>query len=63
MMVAKRNLLFQGVIFRFHVKLWDGKVQISEVQYQSTIFFQFAPWVDCFVFFFGGSPAEKKTHS
>ena len=23
-MYAKRNLLFQGAIFRFHVKLWDG---------------------------------------
>ena len=25
MMVSKRNLLFQGAIFRFHVKLWEGK--------------------------------------
>ena len=24
MMVSKRNLLFQGAIFRFHVKLWEG---------------------------------------
>ena len=24
MMVSKRNLLFQGAIFRFHVKLWQG---------------------------------------
>ena len=24
MMVSIRNLLFQGVIFRFHVKLWEG---------------------------------------
>ena len=27
MMVSKRNLLFQVVIFRFHVKLWEGKLQ------------------------------------
>ena len=25
MMVSKRNLLFQGAIFRFHVKLWEGR--------------------------------------
>ena len=24
MMVSNRNLLFQGAIFRFHVKLWEG---------------------------------------
>ena len=24
MMVSKRNLLFQGTIFRFHIKLWEG---------------------------------------
>ena len=24
MMISKRNLLFQGAIFRFHVKLWEG---------------------------------------
>ena len=24
MMVSKRNLLFQGAIFRFHVELWEG---------------------------------------
>ena len=24
MMVSKRNLLFQGAIFRFHVKFWEG---------------------------------------
>ena len=24
MMVSKRNLLFLGAIFRFHVKLWEG---------------------------------------
>ena len=24
MMVSERNLLFQGAIFRFHVKLWEG---------------------------------------
>ena len=24
MMVSTRNLLFQGVIFRFHVQLWEG---------------------------------------
>ena len=26
MMVFKRNLLLQGAIFRFHVKLWEGSV-------------------------------------
>ena len=26
MMVSKRNLLFQGAIFRFHVKLWEGNL-------------------------------------
>ena len=26
MMVFKRNLLFQGTIFRFHVELWEGKL-------------------------------------
>ena len=25
MMVSDRNLLFQGLIFRFHVKLWGGR--------------------------------------
>ena len=25
MMVVKRNLLFQGAIFGFHVKLWEGR--------------------------------------
>ncbi len=30
MMVSKRNLLFQGAIFRFHVKLWEGKQQHDE---------------------------------
>ena len=24
-MVSKRNLLFQGAIYRFHVKLWEGE--------------------------------------
>ena len=27
MMVSKWNILFQGVIFRFHVKLWEGMHQ------------------------------------
>ena len=30
MMVSKRNLLFQVVIFRFHVKLWEGNFCISK---------------------------------
>ena len=29
MMVSKRNLLFQGVIFRFHVKLWGCNVNLG----------------------------------
>ena len=27
MMLSKRNLLFQGAIFRFHVKLWEGIIE------------------------------------
>ena len=30
-MVSKRNLLFQGAIFRFHVKLWEGKSRKTDV--------------------------------
>ena len=30
MMVSKRNLLFQVVIFRFHVKPWEGNFCISK---------------------------------
>ena len=26
MTVSKRNLLFQGAIFRFHVKFWEGNL-------------------------------------
>ena len=29
MMVSKRNLLFQGTIFGFHVKLWEGRTDFS----------------------------------
>ena len=29
MMVSKRNLLFQGAIFRFHVKLWEANFSNS----------------------------------
>ena len=28
MMVVKRNLLFQGAIFRFHAKLWEGMMLV-----------------------------------
>ena len=31
MMVVKRNLLFQGAIFGFHVKLWEGMRKLSPV--------------------------------
>jgi len=27
MMVSKRNLLFQGAIFRFHVKFWEAMLK------------------------------------
>ena len=27
-MLSKRNLLFQGVIFKFHVKLWEGRFYV-----------------------------------
>ena len=30
MMVSKRNLLFQGAIFRFHVKFWEGKRSVGK---------------------------------
>ena len=39
-MVSKRNLLFQGAIFRFHVKLWEGK----RVR-RSAVFFGGWPWL------------------
>ena len=29
MMVVKRNLLFQGAIFGFHVKLWEGTPKLG----------------------------------
>ena len=32
----KRNLLFQGAIFRFHVKLWEGKFGFSGQLFLST---------------------------
>ena len=32
MMVSKRNLLFQVVISRFHVKLWEGMIHVKSFE-------------------------------
>ena len=32
-MVSKRNLLFHGAIFRFHVKLWEGNGSLKQSLY------------------------------
>ena len=36
MMVSKRDLLFQGTISRFHVKLWEGVLFVSRKTFGNT---------------------------
>ena len=50
MMVSKRNLLFQGAIFRFHVKFWEGMclqfwmLKTSLLKKQSLVKTYFSNW-------------------
>ena len=43
LMVSKRNLLFQGVIFRFHVKLWEGfQLNVSSFFFHDIFFLKYS---------------------
>ena len=44
MMVFKRNLLFQGGITRFHVKLWQGTMTINPLQNSPEALSQSQEW-------------------
>ena len=41
MIVSKRNLLFQGAIVRFHVKLLEGKSHVSPFEASSIFVWAF----------------------
>ena len=59
MMVSKRNLLFQGVIFRFHVKLWEGMSKVCQSWVEDTTrLFRASGRDSKFPFLHGGYPMD-----